>query len=131
MRARAYAPASMAVLTAFDLDDARALGALFGLDVARVTGIPAGSVNSNFRLDLVNGQRLFLRIYEEQGMEAAEREARLLAALAGAGVPTPAPLPRLAEHHGKPVAVFPWRDGGMICQASVTPAHVEALGRAL
>jgi homoserine kinase type II len=32
---------------------------------------------------------------------------------------------------GKPVAVFPWRDGGMRCQASVTPEDARRVGAEL
>src|SRR5690349_8052199 len=102
----------MAVLTPLPLDAARRLGALYGLDVAGARGIPAGSVNSNFELTLGGGGRVFLRVYEEQSAAAASGEARLLDHLSARGVPTPRPLPLtgqagfIAEHAGKPVAVF-------------------------
>jgi homoserine kinase type II len=66
--------------------DAYALGAL---KTAR--GIEAGTVNTSYALELDAG-RFFLRIYEEQDAQGAAREARVLAHLAGQGVPTPAPV---------------------------------------
>jgi homoserine kinase type II len=53
-------------------------------------------------------------------------------------VPTPRPLRRLdatgaftAEHEGKPVALFPWVAGEILCQARVTPAAARRVGDAL
>jgi homoserine kinase type II len=56
--------------------------------------------------------------------------------LAGAGVPTPAPIRRLgggfvSEVCGKPAALFPWRLGAMRCQAGVTPGDARRVGAAL
>ena len=129
----------MAILTPLPLDDARRLGARYGLDVASVRGIPAGSVNSNFALTLAGGGRAFLRVYEEQGAASASVEARMLAHLAARGVKTPRPLSLagdtaggfIAEHAGKPVAVFPWIEGDSLCQRLVTTDAVRKLGAAL
>ena len=129
----------MATLTPLLLDDARRLGAAYGLDVASVRGIPAGSVNSNYALTLGDGGRAFLRVYEEQQAASAAGEARLLAHLEARGVKTPHPLALagdeaggfIAEHAGKPVAVFPWIEGDSLCQKRVTPDAVRQLGAAL
>ncbi len=98
----------------------------------------AGSVNTNAQLTLVDGRRFFLRIYEEQTSATARHEAGLLEAFAAAGVPTPCPLPRsdgvggaIAEHAGKPVAIFPFVTGEVLCQRRVTAAHTREVGRAL
>ncbi len=126
----------MAVLTPISRDDAQALADAYALGAVRaVEGIPAGSVNSNFALDLPAG-RAFLRLYEEQDRRGAERETAMLERIAGAGVPTPAPLRRtdgalVSTVLGKPAALFPWRAGGMRCQASVTPGDARAVGEAL
>ena len=114
----------MATLTPLLLDDARRLGAAYGLAVATVRGIPAGSVNSNYALGLAGGGQVFLRVYEEQQAASAAGEARLLAHLAAEGVKTPRPRPLagdaaggfIAEHAGKPVAGFPWIEGDSLCQ---------------
>jgi homoserine kinase type II len=128
----------MAVLTPLSLDDARALGARYGLSVSAVTGIPAGSVNSNFALSLTSGERVFLRIYEEQDAASARGEAALLAHLSAHGVPTPRPLAFpgdpasfIAEQAGKPAAIFPWIRGDSLCQARVTPGAARQVGEAL
>lgn len=128
----------MATLTPLLLDDARRLGAAYGLDVAAVRGIPAGSVNSNYALTLGDGGQVFLRVYEEQQAASAAGEARLLAHLEAHGVKTPRPLALvggaggfIAEHAGKPVAVFPWIEGDSLCQKRVTPKAARAVGAAL
>jgi homoserine kinase type II len=126
----------MAVLTRLDRREAEALVAAYGLgELGSIEGIPAGSVNSNYALD-VGGRRLFLRIYEEQDIEGARGETGMLVRLARAGVQTPSPLQRLDGARvsvvgGKPAAIFPWVEGSMICQAGVTADRARAVGRAL
>lgn len=130
-----YDPA-VAVLTALHEKDARELAGQYGLqDFRAVVGIPAGSVNSNFELRF-GAQRYFLRLYEEQDAAGAERETAMLGRLAGTGVPTPAPLARsdgalVSNLCGKPAALFPWRDGTMRCQSSVTAEDARKVGAAL
>jgi homoserine kinase type II len=130
----------MALLTPLSLACARRLGARYGLSVASVRGIPAGSVNSNFELTLEGKGRVFLRVYEEQTALSAAGEARLLEHLAARGVATPRPLSLqlegdpgrfIAEHAGKPVAVFPWARGEALCQARVSPEAARQVGAAL
>jgi homoserine kinase type II len=104
-------------------------------ELLRLEPIPAGSVNSNFAVEL-GGGRFFLRLYEEQGRAGAQAEARMLVRLAAGGVPTPAPIARrdgglVSEAGGKPAALFPWRAGGMRCQAGVTEADASRVGGAL
>lgn len=129
----------MAVLTLIDAHDAQALREAYGLDaIEGIEGIAGGSVNSNYALLTASG-RVFCRLYEEQDHAGAEREASLLGRLAARGVPTPSPLPRTPScgggfvHalRGKPVALFPWREGTMRCQASVTAGDAGAVGAAL
>jgi homoserine kinase type II len=126
----------MAVLTPVSPDDARLLVTAYGLGALEsVEGLAAGSVNSNFAI-LAGGTRVFLRLYEEQDLAGATHETAMLERLAAAGVPTPAPLRRVEGGRvsvvcGKPAALFPWRDGSMRCQASVTPHDTRLLGEAL
>jgi len=126
----------VAVLTPIDASDVRALYAGYALPAPRsFTGIAGGSVNSNYAVEGVGG-RLFLRLYEERGMDGARRECAMLERLAGKGVPTPAPLRRSDGEHvsavrGKPAVLFPWRDGHMRCQAGVTPEDAAKVGAAL
>jgi homoserine kinase type II len=137
----------MATYTELTIDQAKALGRVFGLDVIDATGIPAGSVNSNYRLTLADGTALFARVYEEQDSVGAESEARLLDHLAQNGVATPRPLPRRdgagftfslesrsaapTETAIRPVALFPWRDGEILCQARITPEAARHVGEKL
>ena len=126
----------MAILTPLSIDEARLLGALYGLEITGLREIRTGSVNSNFEV-MTSSERVFLRIYEEQTVLTAGREASLLALLARAGVPTPEPLRRtdgsgfIASLHDKPVALFPFREGEMVCQKGVTVAKAHAVGGAL
>ena len=64
------------------LAEACRLGAEYGLDVASVQALRAGSVNSNFSLTTRSGQRFFLRVYEEQDRAGARRELSTIAHLA-------------------------------------------------
>jgi len=126
----------LAVLTLINDEDVRGLSAAYGLgDVRGWDGIAAGSVNSNFAIVAATG-RVFLRLYEEQEVSGARRETATLERLASAGVPTPAPLRRLDGElvsvvRGKAAALFPWREGTMRCQASVTRQDTRRLGEAL
>lgn len=126
----------MARLTPLSLDDARRIGGAYGLEIAEVEALSAGSVNSNFRLTSAGGRAFFARVYEEQDARGAWTEAQLSHSLAMAGVPTPSPFELreggyIAEHAGKPVAVFPWIDGSILCQARVDRAAASAVGAAL
>jgi homoserine kinase type II len=111
------------------------IGQGYGLDVAHLAPLTAGSVNSNFRLEARSGERFFMRVYEEQDRTGALAEVRMIRELAELGVPTPAPLEgapgALSEHVGKPVALYPWVDGEILCLRRVTKALAYALGRAL
>ena len=81
----------MAVLTAMSPEEAKALGARWGLEVTALRGVAAGSVNSSFALTLAGGEEVFLRVYEARNLAEAEDELAMLAHLAARGVPTPTP----------------------------------------
>jgi homoserine kinase type II len=126
----------MALLTDLDLPAARALTAQFGLHLASIEPLTAGSVNSNFRLTDAAGKVYFARLYEEQDHAGAEREHALVAALDEAGVPVVRALrgangASLADFGGKAFAVFPWVDGEILCQGRVTVGACRKLGAAL
>jgi homoserine kinase type II len=126
----------MAILTVPTDLELAAFAAAYSLGRIRgAQGIQAGTVNTSYALELEAG-RFFLRIYEEQDAAGAGREARVLAHLAARGVPTPAPVvgrdgQSMRMVAGKPAALFPWIDGDILCQRSVTPAAAEAVGAAL
>ncbi len=126
----------MAILTVPRDDELDTLVGAYDLGRRRsARGIEAGTVNTSYALDLEAG-RFFLRIYEEQGRDGAEAEARLLLHLAASGVRTPAPVvardgAMVRSVAGKPAAVFPWVDGDMLCLRAVTPAAARDVGVAL
>lgn len=126
----------MALYTPLSLADAQALAARFDRNAIAVHGIKGGSVNSNHRLDLDDGKQLFVRIYEEQDEAGARRDVQLARALVAAGVRTPEPLRTrdgddIALHAGKGVALVPWVNGTMRCQASARPEDLHQVGQAL
>jgi homoserine kinase type II len=126
----------MAVLTALEPQEVAGLCSAYGLQgPEQLRGIAGGSVNTNYAV-VFERRWLFLRLYEEQDLAGARREAALLERLSAAGVPTPAPLRRqdgelVSVLRGKPAALFPWRDGGMRCQAGVTAQDASRVGVAL
>ena len=122
----------MAVLTALPSADASRVAAAHGLpSVTAVVPIAAGSVNSNFFLDLDDGRRVFMRIYEEQETDGVAFEWAILRHLAGK-VPLPAriegPAPGAVRVAGKPVALFELAEGEMSCQGAVTASRARAVG---
>jgi homoserine kinase type II len=131
----------MATYTELPLEQARTVGAEFGVRVAEAVGVPAGSVNSNYRFVLDDKRVLFARIYEEQDRTGAEGEARLLDHFARNGVATPRPLPRSdgkgftaaldTERGPRAIALFPWQEGEILCQARITPEVAEKVGAKL
>lgn len=128
----------MAILTVPTHEAFRAFFAAYGFDFpgrATARGLEVGTVNTSFAVT-ADDARYFLRIYEEQEMAGALAEARLLEHLAENAVPTPSPIPgsdgRVVRMlAGKPAALFPWIDGTMLCQKSVTPESARLVGRAL
>jgi homoserine kinase type II len=126
----------MGLFTPLTLSEARRLGSAYGLDIAAVEPLAAGSVNSNFMLRTAGGETYFGRIYEEQDAAGALAELRLLDELAAAGVPVAAAVARPGEGlalgvGGKPFALYPWVRGDILCQARVRPAQTERVGQAL
>jgi homoserine kinase type II len=118
------------------LSEAQTALADYDLEVADIQALTAGSVNSNFALRAKTGERFFVRVYEEQGVEGAATELMVIRELAERGVPTPTPLPRrdghyVGEHRGKPVGVLRWVDGEILCFGRLTPDVTRSVGRAL
>ncbi len=116
--------------------DALALGA-----VVSWRAIAAGTINTNLELVTTLG-RTFVRVNEGKAEVDVAWEARLIGALAHAGVATPPPLPardgrpyaRLPGTQGgvaKWVSAFPWRDGVHLGPGEVTATHARRLGEAL
>jgi homoserine kinase type II len=124
------------VFTQLDQAAVREIAAAFDLGtVEAFRTIAAGTINSNFEVTTERG-RWFLRINEGKAEADVAWEARLVAALAAAGVATPPPVRArdgrpYAAHGGKWVSAFPWRAGHHLAPADVTPPLAEALGAQL
>jgi homoserine kinase type II len=126
----------MALLTPLSFEEARDLVRDFDLELDQIEALTAGSVNSNFRLVTNDGRVLFLRVYEEQGSEGAERELRLARELGAQQIAVAQPLARRdgrlqSEHAGKPVALFHWIEGELLCQKRIDPTASRRVGEAL
>lgn len=120
------------------LSEAADLAVQFGLgSVRELVPIVKGSVNSNFRLELEGGSRVFLRVCEESDFEAVCLQNAMLQEWVAQGVTTPSPIAlvsgegSVARHRDKPVAAFAFRPGDSVCQKQVQPAHLEQLGQEL
>lgn len=125
----------MARFTTLDAAEVAALAAAFELGPVRgFQALDGGTINSNFALDAARG-RFFLRVNEGKTEADVAYEAALVAALAAAGVATPAPrvgpggLPYLA-HGARLISVFPWIDGEHAAEPA-SAAVAGALGAAL
>jgi len=126
----------VALLTTLPFDAASELVKSFGLELAEIEPLQAGSVNSNFRLTDRTGRWFFARLYEEQDRAGALAELSLLGELSRAGVPTVSALvgPNgqvLSEYEHKPFAIFSWLPGELLCQARVSERACDAVGAAL
>ncbi|HEY0253054.1 MAG TPA: homoserine kinase [Kofleriaceae bacterium] len=126
----------MGVFTALGDADLAELAAVFDLgDLVRWTAIAAGTINTNVALETARG-KFFVRLNEGKAEADVAWEARLISALATAGVPTPPPILArdgrpYAECHRKWASAFPWRDGVHISADHVTPEIAHAFGAAL
>ena len=126
----------MGVFTALGEVELAAIADAFGLGAVRgFEPITAGTINTNIALTTETG-RFFIRLNEGKAEADVAWEARLITALAAAGVPTPPPLVAkdgraYAECMRKWASAFPWRDGTHISADHVTPAIAETFGAAL
>ncbi len=129
----------MGVFTRLGDGELTALATTFGLGtVQSFESIAAGTINSNFAVETERG-RWFVRINEGKAEVDVAWEARLVQALAAAGVVTPPPMlapdgrpyAPLAGARGKWVSVFPWRAGRHLAPREVTPELAGRLGSEL
>ncbi|MEO8702799.1 MAG: homoserine kinase [Kofleriaceae bacterium] len=128
----------MGVFTRLGDDELAELVTAFGLGtIRRTTPIAAGTINSNYGVETDDGH-WFVRVNEGKAEADVAWEARVVSALAAAGVVTPPPLP---ARDGRPyapltsarkwVSVFPWRAGAHVATAELTPEIASSLGREL
>ncbi|AKJ05679.1 homoserine kinase type II [Archangium gephyra] len=123
----------MALYTNIDAEAFGRLAEAYGLGTVReFTGIPQGSINSNYRLVTTSG-RFFVRHTTVRSAEVLRFEAELLALLHESHCPAPRLLltregaPCL-EMEGGRVSVFAWLAGEELTRAQLTPEHLESLG---
>lgn len=126
----------MARLTELSFPAAELLLQEYGLELAELTPLEAGSVNSNFLLRTKDGGEYFARIYEEQGASGAAFELALNERLSQAGVPVARPLRARGgalslSHANKPFSLYERIFGEVLCQKRITPEVTFALGQAL
>jgi homoserine kinase type II len=100
-----------------------------------VTGVPSGSVNTNYLLDTARGKHL-VRVDEVKGELDVKRELDLLLFLRKHGFPCPQPLAdRKGRYYrevgGKCLSVYRWLEGRSIAPERLTMAQLEAIGRVL
>jgi homoserine kinase type II len=128
----------VALFTPLEDAEAQGIAGEFALGALRgVRAIHAGTINSNFAVDTERGA-WFVRINEGKSEVDVAWEARLVEALAAAGVATPPPV---LAHDGRPyaqlagtakwVSVFPWTAGHHLDADRITPDRAAELGSAL
>lgn len=126
----------MAVYTALDSQTLADLVEDYGLvKVTACSGIPYGSVNTNYLLETARGKHL-VRIDEVKGDLDLKREFELLLFLRKSGFPCPQPLPdQRGRYHrefgSKFLSVYRYIDGHVVRPERLTAAQLEHTGRVL
>ena len=130
----------MATFTTLDDDIIQSIAHTFDLGEVRTWHpIAAGTVNSNFAIATGRGQ-FFGRVNEGKRESDVAYEARLVAALADSGLPTPRPMSTTAgagyatihiNDQDKFVSTFPWIGGRHLERDEVKAAHTEEVGSLL
>ena len=100
-----------------------------------LTGIPEGSVNSNYLLETAKGKFL-LRVDEIKSESEVRRELDLLSFLRKHSFPCPHPLQdRMGrfyrEYESKCVSLYKYHEGRVVTPARLRPSQLETIGRAL
>ena len=126
----------MAVYTELDRRELAEIIEDYGLvKLLAASGIPSGSVNTNYLLETARGKHL-LRIDEVKGELDVKRELDLLLFLRKHGFPCPQPLAdRKGRHYretdGKCVSVYRYYEGHPLRAERVTNGVLENIGRVL
>ena len=126
----------MAVYTILDRRTATSVAESYGLGkLTKVTGVPAGSVNSLYLLETTRG-KFFLKIDEAKSMAAVQQELGLLQFLRARGLRCPHPLVDrhgqvLRLYHGKPLSLSLPLPGKALSETQLTTAHLTHVGEIL
>jgi len=99
------------------------------------SGIPEGSVNSNYLIETTKGKFL-LRVDEVKSESEVRREIDLLAFLRKHGFPCPHPMQDRTgryyrDYEGKCVSLYKYNEGRVPIVARLRPSQLETIGRAL
>ncbi len=103
--------------------------------VAKVVGIPEGSVNSNYVIEAARG-RFLVRVDEVKSESEVRREIDLLAFLRKHSFPCPHPLQDRTgrfyrDYDSKCASVFRYHDGRVLLAERLRPSQLETIGRTL
>ena len=126
----------MAVYTELRREDLLAVCRAYGLgEPLRLDPIPAGSINTNYRLHVARG-RVFLRLTTARDAEALRFEAGLLRHLRAHDFPGPTLLETpggrtFLELEAGRVSLFGWLEGEELDREGFNADHARALGEAL
>jgi homoserine kinase type II len=126
----------MAVYTPLDHRTVANLVTTYGLgNLGKLTGIPAGSVNTHYLLETSKG-KVILKIDEVKSVSAAERELALLLFLRERDFRCPQPLvDRSGQYYhtykGKPVSLYAVLSGKSVSEAQLTNTQLENVGQTL
>ncbi|TMA52144.1 MAG: homoserine kinase [Deltaproteobacteria bacterium] len=126
----------MAVYTELDRHELTEITEDYGLvRLLTSSGIPSGSVNTNYLLETARGRHL-LRVDEVKGELEVKRELDLLLFLRKHGFPCPQPLADrkgryYRETGGKCFSVYRYYDGHVVPSERLTTGQLESIGRAL
>ncbi|HXZ86923.1 MAG TPA: homoserine kinase [Candidatus Binataceae bacterium] len=103
--------------------------------ISNISGIPEGSINSNYLLETGKG-RVLLRIDEVKSESEVKREIDLLVFLRKHSFPCPNPLQdRMGRYYrdygNKCVSLFRYQEGRVLPVSRLRPTHLETIGHAL
>src|ERR1700693_1677148 len=126
----------MAVYTELSKPFLKELADDYGLGrVTGATGIPEGSVNTNYVLEAAKGKFL-LRIDEVKGENELKREIDLLSFLRKHAFPCPHPMQERTgrcyrNFNNRCVSLFKYQEGKVLAPARMKPSQLETIGHAL
>jgi homoserine kinase type II len=127
---------AMAVYTEIDKQELGAIAEDYNLGrITGASGIPYGSVNTNYLLDTQRGKHL-LRVDEVKGELEVKRELELLLFLRKHEFPCPQPVPDrkgryYREADGKCLSIYRYVDGHIVKSERLTASQLESAGHAL
>jgi homoserine kinase type II len=126
----------MAVYTVLRRKTLETLTEAYGLgELSAFSGVPAGSVNTYYRLESSKGN-FFLKIDEVKSEPEVRQEIDLLAFLRTHRIPCPKPIADqngqlIRERNGKALSVYAALSGKARTESEITTEHLSAVGKVL